>query len=181
MATVLYETIISLPIQHSAVAIMASSTGSTRMLWGQKVAQPAQPAKTNLQDHARLCKNLACKTCLACARDMSLFLHDSCTMLHNSCKILKKKKCGRNSKLAGNYSCSISCKILHHFLQDMCKIMQDSARIVQEKGHIACKSCMQDSCTILHDLVSSFLLPCNKAASRSGQPALDLYRLHTHL
>ena len=36
--------------------------------------------------HARLCKNLACKTCLARARDMSLFLHDSCTILHISCK-----------------------------------------------------------------------------------------------
>ena len=43
----------------------------------------------------------------------------------------------------------------------MCKILQDSARIVQEKDISrarAIKSCMQDSCTILHDLASSFLL-----------------------
>ena len=51
------------------------------------------PAKTNLQDHARLCKN-ACKTCLARARDMSLFLHDSCTILHQFLQDLaKSKKC----------------------------------------------------------------------------------------
>ena len=58
-----------------------------------------------------------------------------------------------------SYSCSISCKILHHFLQDMCKILQDSARIVQEKGHIAC-TCharfLHNLARILHDLASSF-------------------------
>ena len=50
------------------------------------------PAKMNLQDHARLCKNLACKTCLARARDISLFLHDSCTILHQFFQDLAKKK-----------------------------------------------------------------------------------------
>ena len=75
------------------------------------------------------CKNLACKTCLARACDnMSLFLHDSCT-------------------------------ILHIILQE---IMQDFARVAARKWtyrvHVPSKSCMQDSCTILHDLASSFLL-----------------------
>ena len=54
------------------------------------------PAKTNLQDHARIlqesCKNLACKTCtryvpfLAQSCTHARFLHDSCTILHDSCK-----------------------------------------------------------------------------------------------
>ena len=66
------------------------------------------------------CKNLACKTCLARARDMSLFLHDSCTILHQFLQDLARN--------AGNYSCSNSCKILHHFLQDMCKIVQESCK-----------------------------------------------------
>ena len=84
----------------------------------------AHPAKTNLQDHARLCKNLACKTCLARAR---LFLHDSCTILHNSCKILQKK-CARNSViiLAASLakSCTNSCKICAR----SCKIVQESCK-----------------------------------------------------
>ena len=66
------------------------------------------------------CKNLACKTWLARARDMSLFLHNLAPILARSCK-----KCARN---AGNYSCSNSCKILPHFLQDMCKIVQESCK-----------------------------------------------------
>ena len=108
------------------------------------------PSKNEL---ARSCKNLACKTCLARARDMSLFLHNLAQSCTNSCKICKKS--ARNSKLTGNYSCSISCKILHHFLQESCKI-------VQEKGHIACTCQASLACKILarflHDLASSFLL-----------------------
>ena len=121
----------------------------TRGFWSYLVYYASIiPAKTNLQDHARLCKNLACKTCMARARDISLFLHNSCTILARSCTYLARNG-ARNSKLAGNYSCSISCKILHHFLQDMCKILQDSARIVQEKGHIACTCHASLACKIL--------------------------------
>ena len=97
------------------------------------------PAKTNLQDHARLCKNLACKTCLARARDMS---HDSCTILHQ----FLQKKCARNSKLAGNYSCSISCKISCKIWARLCK---NRARIVQEKGNITCRCQASLACKIL--------------------------------
>ena len=81
---------------------------------------PFNPAKTNLQDHARLCKNLACKTCLARACDMSLFLHDSCT-------------------------------ILHQFLQDLAKNCANLQVIILAAS-------LAKSCTILHDLASSFLL-----------------------
>ena len=106
------------------------------------------------------CKNLACKTCLSRARDMSLFLHNLAQSCTNFCKILQK--CARNSKLAGNYSYSISCKILHHFLQESCKIVQELCKIVQEKGHIVCTCQASLACKILarflHDLASSFLL-----------------------
>ena len=38
---------------------------------------------------------------------------------------------------------------LHHFLLDVCKILHDSARIVQEKGHIACTCHASLACKIL--------------------------------
>ena len=121
---------------------------------------------------ARLCKNLACKTCLARARDMSLFLHDSCTILHQSCLA---RSCKKTCKLAGNYFCSISCKILHHFL---CKIMcKNRARKGTYRVHVPSKSCMQNSSTILHDLESSFLLGWTIAehynsTTRGSHPAI---------
>ena len=111
-------------------------------------------------------------TCTRYVHFLARFLH----YLARSCTYLARNG-ARNSKLAGNYSCSISCKILHHFLQDMCKILQDmckilqdSARIVQENGHIACTCHASLACKILaqynlarilHDLASSFLLGTN--------------------
>ena len=81
------------------------------------------------------CKNLDARLAWHVhRRDMSLFLHDSCTILH---QFLQDR--ARN---AGNYSCSNSCKILHHFLPDC-------ARIVQEKGHIACTCQVSLACKIL--------------------------------
>ena len=107
-------------------------------------------AKTNMQDHAR---NLACKTCLARARDMSIFLH---RFLHQ----ILAKNVQETPNL--NSSCSISCKILHHFLQGSWKICARLCKNRVRKGtyrvHVPSKSCMQDSCTILYDLASSFLL-----------------------
>ena len=64
--------------------------------------------------------------------------------LHNLAPILAKN-CANLQVL--NYSCSISCKILHHFLQD--NNVQDCARIVQEKGHIACTCQASLPCKIL--------------------------------
>ena len=113
----------------------------------------ALPSKNELARSCKIvqesCKNLACKTCLARARDvpfLARFLHNLAPILARSCK-----KCARN---ASNYSCINSCKILHHFLQDMCEIVQESCKKRPRKGHIACthvpsKSCMQDSCKIL--------------------------------
>ena len=106
------------------------------------------PAKTNLQDHARLYKNLACKTCLARARDMSLFLHDSCTILHDSCTILHiscKKFCERYWK--NNWSfLHFFCKILQELMQDCAK--RDISRARAEQ--VLHARFLQDSCTILH-------------------------------
>ena len=108
------------------------------------------PAKTNLQDHARLCKNLAWHVHAICPF--------SCTILAP----ILARSCKKMSKLAGSYSCSISCKILHHFLQRLCKnharLCKNRARKGTYRVHVPSKSCMQVSCTILHDLASSFLL-----------------------
>ena len=91
------------------------------------------------------CKNLACKTCMAHARDMSLFLHDSCTILQDLAHISQEmcKRCCKNNYLQ-------VWSFLHHFLQE---ILQDSARIVQEiactcHASLACKILAQ-SCMIL--------------------------------
>ena len=113
------------------------------------------PAKTNLQDHARLCKNLACKTCLARARDMSLFLHDSCTILHISCKKSVVQDFARDVARI------ITCKFAQFFARsckNCARLCKNHARKGTYRVHVPSKSYMQDSCTILHDLASSFLL-----------------------
>ena len=85
------------------------------------------------------CKNLAYKTCTQYVP----FLAQSCT---NSCKI-SQKMCKKMH--AGNYSCSNSCKILHHFLQDMCKIVQESCKKRNiSRASLACMILAQ-SCMIL--------------------------------
>ena len=84
---------------------------------------------------------------------MSLFLLDSCTILHISCK----KWC-KILQVAARIITCISCT----FLQDLARIGARLCRNRARKGtyrvHVPSKSCMQDSCTILHDLASSFLL-----------------------
>ena len=109
------------------------------------------PAKTNLQDHARLCKNLACKTCLARARDMSLFLHDSCTILHYYSLQKNVQETPNLQVIILAASLAKSCTIfLARYVQDSCaRIVQDCARIVQEKGHIACTCQASLGCKIL--------------------------------
>ena len=76
--------------------------------------------------------------------------------------------------------CPFSCTILHQFLQDLAKNVQEMQIIIlaatlAKSCTISCKICarlcknrarkgtyrmqvLQDSCTILHDLASSFLL-----------------------
>ena len=118
------------------------------------------PAKTNLQDHARLCKNLACKTCMERARDMSLFLHDSCTILHISSKILQKNVQETPNLQVIILAASLAnlAPFLARYVQDLARLCKNRARKGTYRVHVPYKSCMQDSCTILHDLASSFLL-----------------------
>ena len=120
----------------------------------QKTCDQDFPAKTNLQDHARLCKNLAFKTCMERAHDMSLFLHDSCTILHISCKILQKNVQETPNLqviiLAASLakSCTISCKICAR----SCKIVQESCK----KRDISCARAMQVlHARFLHNLACS--------------------------
>ena len=132
------------PHQHGSFLVQM------KVLYEQSI--PTQQKRTC--NTARLCKNLACKTCMACARDMSLFLHNSCTILH-----LFLQNLASNVQETPNLQVIILAASLAPFLA---RYVQDLARYVQEsckKGtHVPCKSCMQDSCTILHDLASSFLL-----------------------
>ena len=75
----------------------------------------------------------------------------SCTILAQSCTYLARNG-ARDAVRIITCKFGVSCTFF-------AELVQDCARTVQEKGHIVpCKSCMQDSCTILHDLASSFLL-----------------------
>ena len=103
--------------------------------------------------------------------------------LARSCKIVQESSL--NARLAWHVHaiCPFSCTILHQFLQDLAKNVQEMQVIIlvatlaksctisckicarlcknrARKGtyhmHVPSKSCMQDSCTILHDLASSF-------------------------
>ena len=87
--------------------------------------QQSCPAKTNLEEHARILQESCMQDLLATCTRYVPFLHNLAPILARSCK-----KSARNSKLAGNYSCSISCKILHHFLQESCKIVQELCKIL---------------------------------------------------
>ena len=57
------------------------------------------------------------------------------------------------ARVAARIITCISCTFFARSYKNWCKI-------VQEKGHIACKSCMQDQvlARFLHDLASSFLV-----------------------
>ena len=128
------------------------------------------PSKNEL---ARSRKNLARILHARLAWHVHAICPFSCKILAQSCTYLARngarfcKNCCNNNYL--------------HFLHTFCKILQelvqDCARIVQEKGHIAhvpSKSCMQilaQSCTILHDLASSFLLGKDSHNCRAGSEA----------
>ena len=108
-----------------------------------------KPSKNEL---ARSCKIVqeSCMqdllgTCTRYVPFLARFLHNLAPILARSCK-----KCARN---AGNYSCSNSCKSLHHFLQDMCKIVQESCK-KRDISRARAKQVLharfvQDSCMIL--------------------------------
>ena len=77
--------------------------------------------------------------------------------LHNLAHILQEMV----QDFARDAARTITCKFAH-FLQDLARIgarlCKNRARKGTYRVHVPSKSCMQDSCTILHDLASSFLL-----------------------
>ena len=81
---------------------------------------------------------------------MSLFLHDSCTILHISCKTEVVQYFARDAARITTCKFGVSCTFFCKILQEL---VQDCARIVKEKGHVpsslACKIRAQ-SCMILH-------------------------------
>ena len=89
-------------------------------------------------------------TCTRYVPFLARFLH----YLARSCTYLARNG-ARNSKLAGNYSCSISCKILHHFLQESCKKRDISRARATQVLHARF---LHSLARILHDLASLFLL-----------------------
>ena len=118
----------------------------------------SHPAKMNLQDRARILHaRLAWHVHAICPFSCTI-LAQSCTYLARSCTYLARngarfcKRCCKN-----NYR-----SFLHIFLQDLARIGARLCENRSRKGtyrvHVPSKSCMQDSCTILHDLASSFLL-----------------------
>ena len=125
--------------------ICISPMGESAQSYVESTTVLSDPSKNEL---ARSCKILACKTCMARARDMSLFLHDSCTILQDLAHILQEmvqdfaRDAARIITRKFRVSCTISCKICAR----SCK---NCARIVQEKGHIACTCHASLACKIL--------------------------------
>ena len=95
------------------------------------------PAKTNLQDHARILQESCMQVLLGTCTRYVPFL---ARFLHNLAHILQEMRNGARF-------CKSCCKniYLHIFCKILQELVQDCASIVQEKGHIACTSCMQDS------------------------------------
>ena len=114
----------------------------------------------------RTCKNLACKTCLPRARDMS------CTILHNLApKLARSCKKSANLQviiLAASLakSCTISCK--------------NRARLCKKRDISRARAKQVLHARFLHDLASSFLLGWLgleiNALQQLGWPGLQLTR-----
>ena len=122
--------------------------------WNTNNIRAPPPSKNEL---ARSCKIVqeSCMqdllgTCTRYVPFLARFLHNLAPILARSCK-----KCANLQViiLAASLakSCTISCKICAR----RCK---NRARKGTYHVHMPSKSCMQDSCTILHDLASSFFL-----------------------
>ena len=119
-----------------------------------KDPEQCMPSKNEL---ARSCK-IVQESCMQDLLGTCTRCPFSCTILAQSCTYLARngarfcKKCCKNNYL----------EFLAHFLQDLARIgarlCKNRARKGTYRVHMPSKSCMQDSCTILHDLASSFLL-----------------------
>ena len=109
------------------------------------------PAKTNLQDHARLCKNLARILHARLAWHVHAICPFSCTFLarflHNLAHILQEMV--QDFARVAARIIIICNDFLHIFCKILQELVQDCAIIVQEKGHIACTCQASLACKIL--------------------------------
>ena len=123
------------------------------------------PAKTNLQDHARLCKNLARILHARLSWHVHAICPFSCTFLarflHNLAHILQEMV-QDFARVAARIIICISCTFFARSCKNWCKIVQESCKkrdISRARAkQVLHARFLQDSCTILHDLASSFLL-----------------------
>ena len=107
------------------------------------------PAKTNLQDHARILQE-------SCMQDLHAICPFSCTILHQFLQDLAKNVQEMQVIILAATlakSCTISCKIC-------ARLCKNRARKGTYRVQVLHARFLQDSCTILHDLASSFLLGC---------------------
>ena len=150
-----YNAVAQRPLQISSMCtrIAGAGVGGGVQLLKMIVSLLTTPSINEL---ARSCKIVqeSCMqdllgTCTRYVPFLARFLHNLAPILARSCK----KIC----KLAGNFYCSISCTISCKICARLCK---NHTRKGTYRVHVPSKSCMQDSCTILHDLASSFLLGC---------------------
>ena len=106
-----------------------------------------QPSKNEL---ARSCKNLA----RSCTQDLHAICPFSCTILHQFLQDLAKNVQEMQVIILAATlakSCTISCKIC-------ARLCKNRARKGTYRVQVLHARFLQDSCTILHDLASSFLL-----------------------
>ena len=101
-----------------------------------------QPSKNELARSCKIVQDLSARL----AWHVHTICPFSCTILTqsctNSCKILQKKKCKK-----------LQTSFLQHLSQNLApflaRYVQDCARIVQKKGHIACTCQASLACKIL--------------------------------
>ena len=121
----------SIMICNTHYAVLQFTTFGVRVITQQKrTCKIMQDSCTIVQES---CMQDLHGTCTRYVPFLARFLHylaRSCTYLARNGARFCKRCCKNNYLQVWSF--------LHHFLQDMCKILQDSARIVQEKGHIAC-------------------------------------------
>ena len=128
----------------------------------------ANPAKTNLQDHARFLQDCARILHARLAWHVHAICLFSCTILAQSCTYLARSctNLARNSaEMLQELPASLDffCKILQELVQDCARIVQESCKKRDiSRARLACKILAR----ILHDLASSFLL--GRQGSQSG-------------
>ena len=106
---------------------------------------PVTPSKNELARSCKIVQESCMQDLLARARDMSLFLHDSCTILHQFLQDLPKKMCKTPNLQVIILAASLA-PFLARYVQDLARYVQDCART---KGHIACTCHASLACKIL--------------------------------